>query len=138
MMIGLCASKDFTKAISFFKNSLSVQGHSPKGKKGSFSTCQYLIESAFRYLKIIFSINFKILSCWFSFSRFLAQSGIRHSGQRPVFTPTTKRTSTFASSAVLISQSKSLKRYSPASGSIISHWLAIFILFTPRSSIRAE
>src|SRR3989344_7231142 len=80
-------SKDFTRFISFCKNSLSTQGHSPNGKNGSFSTCQYSTVGESLYLKATFSSIRKIFSCCSSFLRFLANSGKWHSGHLGVFPP---------------------------------------------------
>src|SRR3989338_7411056 len=74
---GLEASNDFAKAISFFKNSLSVQGHSPKGKKGSFSTCQAQIFSESRYRKTISLRRLRTFSCCSDFFKPWAQSGMQ-------------------------------------------------------------
>src|SRR4030042_6447014 len=113
-------SKDLTSSISFFKNFLSPQGHSPKGKKCSFSPCQYLIALKFPYLSVISFNILRIFSCCCSLFKFFAQPGVWHSGHRGAFMPTAKSILTSLFSASFICQSKSSKLNFPSSGSIKS------------------
>src|SRR3989344_4173558 len=102
-------SRDFTSFTSCFKKSLSYHGHMPNLKRGSFSTCQAIIALLPLYLVMTCSIYFKSSSCCSVFDKLFAHIGKWHSGQRPVFMPTTYIKLAPCFSAWLICQSISLK-----------------------------
>src|SRR3989344_8739508 len=83
-------SSERTSAISLSTLSVEKAGHSPNGRKGSFSTCHIFIAGEFLYRFITTSSYLRSASsCSFAESS-SAHAGIWHSRQRRPFLPMTK------------------------------------------------